>query len=398
MGIVASFASDAGEDTSSGASFAVVSGLPAAVPNDLVPDLKLAPGIVFGLAGLPTDAVSRQASRETGGPEDLVPMPDDEIEPRADLKSKGRAFPTVDRSHKSDPFTGLRPGFESRLRRPGGIAAARFDALLMSRDGNFAFDGFTPSDGKVPGPDSVDSFELSSDDDTATTGPAIAGASPGRSSSVPTLRRSAPDHSVFDGATPSVPRAVALASATPTPADATPVEVVAVAGIPQVSPPPKSIPNATVVARTDRPDYASLIDQDKAHSQERCLAEAIYFEARSEPEKGQAAVAQVVLNRVRSGLYPATVCGVVFQNRNRHDACQFSFACDGRALRVTEPEAWRTAVRIARNVIDGATYVAGIGDATHYHANYVRPRWARYLEKTDVIGHHIFYQLRPGQS
>jgi len=92
--------------------------------------------------------------------------------------------------------------------------------------------------------------------------------------------------------------------------------------------------------------------------EQRCLAEAIYFEARSEPEKGQAAVAQVVLNRVQSGLYPSTVCGVVFQNRQHYDACQFSFACDGHPLRVTEPEAWRTAMRIAADVIDGETYVA----------------------------------------
>ena len=231
-----------------------------------------------------------------------------------------------------------------------------------------------------------------------TTGPASAAASPGQSGSAPTLRESAPAPSIFDGSTPAVPRAVALASATPAPADATPVEVVAIAGIPQAVPAQKSTADTTVVARSDRPNYASLIDQDHASREERCLAEAIYFEARSEPEEGQAAVAQVVLNRVSSGLYPSTVCGVVFQNRQRHNACQFSFACDGRALRVTEPEAWRTAVRIAHNVIDGKTYVSDVGGATHYHANYVRPRWAKYLVKMDVIGHHIFYKLRPGQT
>ena len=155
-----------------------------------------------------------------------------------------------------------------------------------------------------------------------------------------------------------MPRAVALSSTTPAPADATPVEVDAVAGIPQAAPAQKSTVDTTVVARSERPDYASLIDQDQAAREQRCLAEAVYFEARSEPEEGQAAVAQVVLNRVSSGLYPSTVCGVVFQNRQRHNACQFSFACDGRALRVNEPEAWRTAVRIAAAVIDGKTYVA----------------------------------------
>ena len=79
-----------------------------------------------------------------------------------------------------------------------------------------------------------------------------------------------------------------------------------------------------------RPNYAALIDQDKSARENRCLAEAIYFEARGESEEGQAAVAQVVLNRVSSGLYPATICGVVYQNRWHYNACQFSFACDGQ--------------------------------------------------------------------
>ena len=189
---------------------------------------------------------------------------------------------------------------------------------------------------------------------------------------------------------------------TPAPADAVPVEVVAVPVSPQVaSLPPRTAPamrNATIVPKADRPNYAALIDQDKAGREERCLAEAIYFEARSEPEEGQAAVAQVVLNRVSSGLYPSSVCGVVYQNRHHHNACQFSFACDGRALRINEPDAWRTAQRIARQVTNGDTYVADIGDATHYHANYVRPRWARALKRMDKIGHHIFYELKPGQT
>jgi spore germination cell wall hydrolase CwlJ-like protein len=122
------------------------------------------------------------------------------------------------------------------------------------------------------------------------------------------------------------------------------------------------------------------------------------FEARGESGEGQAAVAQVVLNRVSSGLYPATICGVVYQNRRHYNACQFSFACEGKSLRIDEPDAWRQAVRIAGEVTNGKTYVSDIGGSTHFHANYVRPRWARRLEKMDVIGHHIFYKLRPGQS
>ena len=147
-----------------------------------------------------------------------------------------------------------------------------------------------------------------------------------------------------------------------------------------------------------RPNYAALLDQDQWAREEKCLAEAIYFEARSEPEEGQAAVAQVVLNRVSSGLYPPSVCGVVYQNRHRHNACQFSFACEGKSLRITEPEPWAIAQRIAREVTQGQTYVADVGGATHYHANYVKPRWSKQLKKMDVIGNHIFYKLRPGQT
>jgi spore germination cell wall hydrolase CwlJ-like protein len=109
-------------------------------------------------------------------------------------------------------------------------------------------------------------------------------------------------------------------------------------------------------------------------------------------------VAQVVLNRVASGLYPATICGVVYQNRRRWHGCQFSFACEGKSLRVSEPDAWQSALRIAAEVTNGKTYVPDIAGSTHYHANYVRPSWARRLEKMDVIGHHVFYKLRPGQS
>ena len=147
-----------------------------------------------------------------------------------------------------------------------------------------------------------------------------------------------------------------------------------------------------------RANYAALLDRDNAAQENNCLAEAIYFEARGESDAGQAAVAQVVLNRVASGLYPATICGVVYQNRHRWHGCQFIFACEGRSLRVTEPEAWQKAERIAAEVRNGKTYVSDIAGSTHYHANYVRPRWARRLEKMDVIGHHIFYKLRPGQS
>jgi len=137
--------------------------------------------------------------------------------------------------------------------------------------------------------------------------------------------------------------------------------------------------------------YIGLIEPEHLEREEHCLAQAVYFEARSETEEGRAAIAQVVLNRVKSGVYPTTVCGVVFQNRHRKLACQFTFACEGKALRITEPEAWKAAQRIARDVYEGKIYLAEVGDATHYHADYVQPGWAKKLKKMDVIGRHIFY-------
>lgn len=140
-----------------------------------------------------------------------------------------------------------------------------------------------------------------------------------------------------------------------------------------------------------RQTYVGLIEPENLEREERCLAQAVYFEARSEVEQGRAAVAQVVLNRVKSGVYPATICGVVFQNRHRKLACQFTFACEGKALRITEPEAWKAAMRIAREVYEGKIYLEEVGAAMHYHADYVQPGWAKKLKKMDVIGRHIFY-------
>jgi hypothetical protein len=139
------------------------------------------------------------------------------------------------------------------------------------------------------------------------------------------------------------------------------------------------------------PPRSPLVGTVTSEREMRCLAEAVYFEARSEPERGQAGVAQVVLNRARSGVYPSTVCGVVYQNRHRYLACQFTFACEGKALRTNEPGAWATAQRIARDVAEGRTYLPGVGNATHYHANYVRPWWARHMDRREKVGKHIFY-------
>jgi spore germination cell wall hydrolase CwlJ-like protein len=127
---------------------------------------------------------------------------------------------------------------------------------------------------------------------------------------------------------------------------------------------------------------------------EKCLTNAIYFEARGEPVRGQIAVAQVVLNRAFSGYYPNNVCGVVYQNARRHRRCQFSFACDGVRDRVDEPDAWERAEEIARETLDGKLWLADVGKATHYHAYWVRPSWVHEMARLYKIGVHTFYRPR----
>jgi spore germination cell wall hydrolase CwlJ-like protein len=124
----------------------------------------------------------------------------------------------------------------------------------------------------------------------------------------------------------------------------------------------------------------------------KCLTEAIYFEARGEPVRGQIAVAQVVMNRVFSGYYPNTVCGVVYQNANRHLACQFTFACDGIPDVVREPDAWERAKKIAAETIDGQLWLPEVGKATHYHAYWVHPSWVHEMTKMYKLGVHTFYR------
>jgi hypothetical protein len=127
---------------------------------------------------------------------------------------------------------------------------------------------------------------------------------------------------------------------------------------------------------------------------EKCLANAIYFEARGESVRGQIAVAQVVMNRVFSGYYPNDVCGVVYQNAHRHLACQFTFACDGRSKAIHEPDAMERAKRIATATLDGRLWLPDVGKATHYHAYWVHPWWVRTMHKLDKIGVHTFYRPR----
>ncbi len=127
---------------------------------------------------------------------------------------------------------------------------------------------------------------------------------------------------------------------------------------------------------------------------EKCLADAVYFESRGESERGQIAVAQVVINRVFSGYYPEDVCETVYQNAHRHLACQFTFACEGKQLIVNDQVSWQRATRIARDMLDGNVWLDDVGKATHYHASWVRPRWVREMRTIQKIGVHTFYRPR----
>lgn len=133
-------------------------------------------------------------------------------------------------------------------------------------------------------------------------------------------------------------------------------------------------------------DYSRALD---------CLTAAVYYEAASESDEGQAAVAQVVLNRMRHPAYPSTVCGVVFQGSERTTGCQFSFTCDGAMARTPSATGWARARASASAALNGAV-MAAVGTATHYHTDWVAPYWAERLTKVRQLGTHIFYRWNGG--
>src|SRR3984957_4200078 len=284
----------------------------------------------------------------TLGERDELAVIPDEIEPKPAFKRAKAEIPAIDRAHKGDPFVALRPSLGAHASRPPSSEVAPADS-----------EADWPADSRSP----------------VTLASATADTPPTR-----------PLESFSDGATPSITLDWVLNSSTPGPSDTK--LLIAVAHAPG---------QTTVAAKPEsqgKPDYASLIDPKDSARQMRCLAEAVYFESRSEPENGQAAVAQVVLNRVRSGIFPTNICGVVYQDRNRPFACQFSFACEGKSLRIEEPGAWAVATRIAQAVVRGVNFNPKVAEALNYHANYVYPFWASSLRRVDRIGAHIFYAMR----
>jgi hypothetical protein len=154
---------------------------------------------------------------------------------------------------------------------------------------------------------------------------------------------------------------------------------------------PSAAKLAAIMRRGDaaKAKLAAYLKHQRA--EQTCLAKAIYFEARSEPTLGQIAVAGVVMNRVESKKYPDTICGVVFQNDHMKNACQFSFACDGKADVARSRKHWRSALQLAKAFMDGTKKAHVIRNAMYYHADYVSPDWATRMHVVKKIGRHIFY-------
>jgi Cell Wall Hydrolase len=142
--------------------------------------------------------------------------------------------------------------------------------------------------------------------------------------------------------------------------------------------------------------FVASRDREARERSLECLTQAIYYEARSESEDGQRAVAQVVLNRVRHPSYPNSVCGVVFQGSHRRTGCQFSFTCMGMIGPIGDPRSWDRARRIAAAALGGSVY-RPVGLATHYHTTAIRPYWAPSLVRQITLGAHIFYRT-PGSA
>lgn len=400
-GMLVSFTASAGQNY--GPDALPYSLIPRAAPNV---DSALAEGpsmlvaaTAFRLPGLALASTVKLAHLSFDDPERRIAI--DPRQPRDDMKQTAAGFPEVDRSAKGDPLPGLRPSISVDLSRElQRVVFGDTQPGLIS--GGFSLDAQREAEA-IHGPQT--GFEPYANEE-GLTDPALSDASPHSPRRVITSPRQAELHlESIDGSSPSVAAASARASTTPVvnynvATLAPPATPAAPARTDRLA---KGRPgqSTSTIAKADtgpRRSYLNLIVPTDMARQQRCLAEAVYFEARSESDEGRAAVAQVVLNRVASGLYPDSVCGVVYQNSNRYLACQFTFTCEGKSLRITEPGPWREAVRIAREVYDGTTYLAEVGGSTHYHANYVRPYWAKKLRKMDTIGQHVFYQLKPGQT
>jgi len=154
-------------------------------------------------------------------------------------------------------------------------------------------------------------------------------------------------------------------------------------------------PNLVLPTQAIRPIAFRGSDLDNSRALQ-CLTMAIYYEAGLEPDPGQRAVAQVILNRVRHPSYPATVCGVVFQGSERRTGCQFTFTCDGSLRRKASQVHWLRSRDVARDALAGRLRT-NVGTATHYHTTEIYPYWAPSLRFLGTIGAHRFYSWK-GQA
>jgi spore germination cell wall hydrolase CwlJ-like protein len=186
-------------------------------------------------------------------------------------------------------------------------------------------------------------------------------------------------------APPSTPAPAQVAPALPVPTQAQPSDLAVRANL---DAPFSTMPNTPAKPFMLEPESAK--DYLRAQT---CLSMAIYYEAASQSETGQAAIAQVVINRLRHPAFPKTVCGVVFQGSTLPTGCQFTFTCDGSLARPPSADGWRTAWRIAGRALTG--YVeSSVGQATHYHTLWVVPDWQNTVSKVAVVGAHVFFRWR----
>ena len=139
-------------------------------------------------------------------------------------------------------------------------------------------------------------------------------------------------------------------------------------------------------------DIIDSLPKPKVTSEKKCLAEAIYFEARGESLEGQYAVGEVIINRVLSKDFPNSVCGVISEGASRLNACQFSYNCDGKLENITEKKIYERILKLSQMLLEPSARFLTNG-ATFYHSKLVSPSWSKKFLKTNEIGNHVFYKL-----
>lgn len=161
------------------------------------------------------------------------------------------------------------------------------------------------------------------------------------------------------------------------------------ASMPQTDPPAGQLPQQTPQDRLW--PHGRVTPEAKARDI-TCLTEVIYHEARAEPAGAQIAVGQTVINRVLSGAYPRTLCGVVSQRSVREGDCQYSFVCDGLSSLPKVKADWELAGHIAERLLNGSAWMTDLGDATHFHPLAEQPAWQKYLQRVKRVGGLVFYR------